>query len=69
MDYDISNMTTGEIKETITGLCDEVDTEIDIYFLFLMDELELRLPEKNFTDFRELYKNQNIPKVEVKENG
>ena len=53
MDYNISNMTTDEIIATIDDLYDEVDTETDVYFLFLMDELELRLPETDFTDFCE----------------
>jgi len=53
MDFNISNMTTDEIKETISDLYDEVDTETDIYFLFLMDELELRMTEKDFINFLE----------------
>ena len=60
MDYGISNMTTDEIKEAILDLYDEVDTETDIYYLFLMDELELRLSEKDFTDFCELYKKSEV---------
>jgi len=57
MDYNITNMTTDEIKEEVSDLYYEVDTETDIYFLFLMDELELRLPKKDFIDFCELQKN------------
>jgi len=58
MDYNITNMTTDEIKEAINNLYYEVDTETDIYYLFLMDELELRLPKKDFTDFCNMQKSE-----------
>ena len=46
-------MTTEEIKEMINDIYGEVDEETDVYFLFLMEELERRLPEADFTDFCE----------------
>ena len=55
MCYDISDMKTDEIKEMIEDLYSEVDTDTDIYFLLLMDELEKRLPTDEFMDFCELY--------------
>jgi len=53
MCYGITDMTTEEIKEMLTDIYGEVDEETDVYFLFLMEELERRLPEADFTDFCE----------------
>jgi len=55
MSYDIKNMETEEIKQMIEDIYPEVDEETDIYFLLLMDELELRLPESEFLEFCESY--------------
>ena len=55
MCYDISDMTTESIKQMIEDLFGEVDTDTDIYFLLLMDELEKRLPQNKFIEFCELY--------------
>ena len=55
MCYGITDMSTDEIKEMINDIYGEVDEDTDIYFLLLMDELENRLPEKEFTDFCELF--------------
>jgi hypothetical protein len=58
MAYDISNMATDEIKEMITDLYGGgVDEDTDVYFIFLMDELETRLSDNEFMEFYELYKN------------
>ena len=53
MCYNISDMATEDIKDMINDLFGEVDEASDIYFLLLLDELELRMTEKDFYDFTE----------------
>jgi hypothetical protein len=55
--YDISDMETDEIKEMIEDIYGEVDTDTDIYFILLMEELETRLSDSEFIEFYEIYKN------------
>jgi hypothetical protein len=55
MTYDIIDMSTDEIKLMIEDLYGEIDTDTNIYFILLMDELENRLPENEFIEFCELY--------------
>ena len=56
MFYGITDLTINEIQIIINDLyCQWVDTDTDVYFLLLFDELECRLPEDEFLDFCELF--------------
>jgi hypothetical protein len=56
MCFDIVDMKTDEIKEMIEDLIGQgIDTDTDVYFILLMDELQIRLPENEFMAFCELY--------------
>jgi hypothetical protein len=56
MCYDIFDMTTDDIKDIIEDLVGlGIDKDTDVYFILLLDELQKRLPESEFTTFCELY--------------
>ena len=56
MCYGITDMKTEDIKNLVEDLIgQEVDKDTDVYFLLLMDELQQRLPEADFTAFCELH--------------